>query len=66
MRVIVNWSLCDGNGCCAQKAPELFTLDESGTLHVLQETFGDEWAQRADQAVQACPKCALSIASSET
>lgn len=61
MKVVVNWSLCDGNGNCAKEAPQLFALDESDTLQVLQETFGEELRAKADAAVHACPKHALSL-----
>ena len=62
MRMVVNWSLCDGNGLCARQAPQLLTLDESDTLHVLQETFGASDLEAARRAVKVCPKAALSIA----
>jgi ferredoxin len=62
MKIVVNWSLCDGNGLCARQAPELLALDKNDTLHVLKENFGQEYLERAQQAVQVCPKAALSIA----
>ena len=65
MKIVVNWSLCDGNGLCAKAAPELLALDADGSLHVLKETFGDESIERARKAVQVCPKCALSVADGE-
>ena len=34
MKVVVNWSLCEGNGNCAAIAPELFALDDDDILHV--------------------------------
>jgi ferredoxin len=61
MKVVVNWGLCDGNGNCAQAAPEIFRLDEDDNLEVLQETFGEELRQKAEAAVRACPKNALSL-----
>ena len=61
MRIVVNRSLCDGNGLCAREAPDLFLVDEQDELHVLKESFGAELLEAAQRAVKACPKAALSI-----
>ena len=61
MRIVVNWSLCDGNGLCAKEAPKILAVDEHDVLHVLKETFGEEDRRHAQQAVKVCPKAALSI-----
>ena len=62
MHFVVNWSLCDGNGLCGKQAPKLLALDDQDSLHVLQETFGEEDRESAERAVKVCPKAALSIA----
>ena len=62
MRVVVNWSLCDGNGNCAAEAPELLSLDDKDRLHVLRETFGEDQRKNAEAAVRVCPKRALRLA----
>lgn len=62
MKVVVNWTLCDGNGNCAKQAPELFALDADDSLHVLKENFGEEHRAKAAAAVRSCPKNALSLA----
>lgn len=62
MRMVVNWSLCDGNGLCARQAPQLLALDENDALHILKETFGEAELESARRAVKVCPKAALSIA----
>ena len=61
MKIIVNRSLCDGNGNCAKEAPELFALDQYDVLHVLRENFGEELRAKAEAAVRVCPKHALSL-----
>lgn len=61
MKIVVNWSMCDGNGNCATEAPEILSLDSNDMLHVLKETFGEELRQKAAAAVRACPKHALSL-----
>ena len=61
MRIIVNRSLCDGNGLCAREAPDLFLLDDQDELHILKDSFGTDALEAAQRAVRACPKAALSI-----
>jgi ferredoxin len=65
MKIIVDWSLCDGNGLCALQAPELLELDDNDHLSLLQERFDEKLLGKAEAAVKACPKCALSIAYDE-
>lgn len=65
MRIVVNWSLCDGNGNCAKEAPELFAIDENDTMRLLRETFGEEHRAGAEAAVRACPKNALTLLAQE-
>jgi ferredoxin len=61
MKVIVNRSLCDGNGNCVREAPELFAMRDDDTLQVLNETFDDAYRAKAEAAVQSCPKNALKL-----
>ncbi len=61
MRIEVNMSLCDGNGLCAVEAPELLALDERDELHILKDSFGEDLREKAQRAVNACPKAALRI-----
>ena len=61
MRIVVNWSLCDGNGNCAAAAPDIFALDDDDQLQILQESFGDALRNGAETAVRSCPKHALSL-----
>ena len=61
MKVVVNWSLCDGNGNCAAAAPELFRLDDDDEMHLLREEVDEDLRARAERAVRACPKNALSL-----
>ena len=62
MRIVVDRATCDGNGCCAQAAPDLFVLDDHDSLHVLSETVSEERRAAAEAAVRSCPKNALSLA----
>ena len=61
MRIVVNRSLCDGNGLCAREAPKLFSVDEHDALHVLKENLDEKDREPAERAVKACPKAALRI-----
>jgi len=61
MKVVVNRSLCDGNGNCAAAAPEIFALDDDDQLEVLRESFGEELRDKVEAAVRSCPKNALSL-----
>jgi ferredoxin len=61
MKVIVNRTLCDGNGNCAREAPALFAMRDDDTLQVLQETFDEAYRAKAEAAVQSCPKNALKL-----
>jgi ferredoxin len=61
MKIVVNRLLCEGNGVCAEKAPELLAMDENDEVHILKESFGEELRAKADAAVRICPKHALRI-----
>ena len=61
MKITVNRALCDGNGNCAVAAPELFLLDDNDELLVLNDSPGEALRGKAEAAVRACPKNALSL-----
>jgi ferredoxin len=65
MRILINRSLCDGNGLCAKEAPSLLSLDENDSPHLLRESFAEEHLALAGRAVKACPKAALSLTESD-
>lgn len=61
MKLVVEWSLCDGNGVCTMEAPEMLQLNEQDELVVLSDTFGPEMEAKVEAAVRVCPKHALRI-----
>jgi ferredoxin len=61
MKLVVNWPLCDGNGVCAREAPELLYMDEQDFLIVSSHVVTEELRSKAEAAVRACPKRALSL-----
>jgi ferredoxin len=63
-KVVVDFDLCESNAICMGIAPEVFEVRDDDFLYVLQEEPADELRGRVDEAVQRCPKQAISIAES--
>jgi ferredoxin len=61
-RVVVDYDLCESNAICMQVAPEVFEVRDDDFLYLLNETPGDDVRPRIEEAVQRCPKQAISIA----
>ncbi len=63
MRVILDRDRCQGVGICESIRPDVFELDDAGELEVHTPVVRDA-ADRNDlqQAVEACPTQALSLA----
>ena len=62
MRVVVDRNLCEGNGVCADVAPEVFVVGDDDQARVLLERPGDELRAKVTEAVRRCPRQALKIA----
>jgi ferredoxin len=62
MRIVVDRDKCTGLGMCEAEAPDLFEIDDEGTLVVLDERPEEEQRSALQAAVEACPTEALSIA----
>ena len=69
-RLHIDWTACDGRGLCVELLPEALTRDDWGYPLVKQAGSGgrgnvdidDAHAGAARDAVQLCPKLALSLA----
>ena len=61
MRIVVDHDKCTGLGMCEAEAPELFEVQDDGSLTVLNETPGEGERAEAEAAVASCPTEALSI-----
>jgi ferredoxin len=62
MEVILDESLCDGHGLCAETAPEVFDLrDEDDVATVLEQSPGEEQRKHVAKAALLCPKGAIRI-----
>ncbi len=61
MRVVVDFDLCESNAVCMQIAPEVFEVRDDDFLYILNETPGEELRGKLEEAVQRCPKQAISL-----
>ncbi len=61
MRIEVDRDGCEANGVCEQIAPDMFRVGEDDQLQILRPEPGPDLQDKARQAVQRCPKAALSI-----
>ena len=61
-RVVVDFDLCESNAICMQVAPEVFEVRDDDFLYILEEAPGEALRAKVDEAVQRCPKQAISIA----
>ncbi len=61
-RVVVDFDLCESNAICMQVAPEVFEVRDDDFLYILQEEPPEELRPEVEEAVQRCPKQAISIA----
>lgn len=61
-RIVVDFDLCESNAICMQVAPEVFEVRDDDFLYILDESPGDDMRATVDEAVQRCPKQAISVA----
>jgi ferredoxin len=61
MRLIVDQTRCSALGICESLAPELFEVQDDGSLAILDEHPTGSRCQAARDAVEGCPTEALSI-----
>ncbi len=62
MRVVVDYDLCESNAVCMGIAPDIFEVRDDDFLYVLDETPDESKRSKVEEAVQRCPKQAISIA----
>jgi ferredoxin len=61
IQVQVDAARCDGFGYCEQQAPEVFQLDDEGTVVALLSDIPEELAGKVEGATRACPVAALRL-----
>ena len=62
MRVVVDYDLCESNAVCMGIAPDIFEVRDDDFLYVLDENPPESSRAKLEEAVQRCPKQAISIA----
>lgn len=61
MRIVVDYDLCESNAVCMGIAPDIFEVRDDDFLYVLDETPPESARARVVEAVQRCPKQAISL-----
>ena len=61
-RIAVDRERCVGSGACEALAPDVFEVDDDGVLVVHRAEPSGEELGDVEEAVQACPTRALSLA----
>jgi sterol 14-demethylase len=61
MRIVIDRDLCQGHGNCMGEAPEVFEVDETGKLTVLEERPPEALRAKIELAARYCPTSAITI-----
>jgi ferredoxin len=61
MRVLVDHSLCEGNGRCVEAAPGIFQVRDDDRSYVLEEQPPESLRAKVALAVRLCPRQAIHI-----
>lgn len=61
MKVVVDFDLCESNAICMGIAPEVFEVRDDDFLYILDETPPEAIRERLQEAVQGCPRAAISL-----
>ena len=61
LTILVSQDLCESNGVCVAKAPDVFVLQDDDVVHVKIQHPGADQLDAVRAAVRACPKAALSV-----
>ncbi len=61
MKVVVDFDLCESNALCMGVAPEVFEVREDDFLYILDENPPEALRERLNEAVQACPRAAITL-----
>jgi ferredoxin len=61
MKVKVDFDLCESNAVCMGIAPEVFEVRDDDFLYILDENPPEALRPKLEEAVQACPRAAISL-----
>lgn len=59
--VRADFEVCQGYANCVMTAPEVYDIDDDGTVVLLKEEISDDERAKVQEAVNSCPVSALSI-----
>ena len=65
LHIVVDPTMCEANGVCAEVLPEVLDLGDDDVLRVRLRTMPPGLLERAREAVRVCPKQALRLAGEE-
>ena len=60
-RLLADFEACQGYGNCITGAPDVYDIDDDGTVVLLVEEIPDADRARVEEAARSCPVNALSI-----
>ncbi len=60
-KIVVDHDKCTGLGICESIAPDVFEVDDDGSLLLLEEEPAENRRDELREAVDGCPTGALSI-----
>jgi ferredoxin len=61
MRVVVDHNLCEGNGLCAEVAPQVVELRGDDRSYVLTQSPPQDLRTKIQLAVTLCPRQAIRL-----
>jgi ferredoxin len=61
MKVVVDHNLCEGNGRCAEVAPQVFELRDDDRSYVLMQSPPQELRAKIQLATTLCPRQAIRL-----
>jgi ferredoxin len=61
VRISVDRTRCESNAVCTGVAPSVFEIDDDDVMHVLVELPPSDLLGAVQEAVQQCPKQAISL-----
>jgi ferredoxin len=62
VKVSIDLDLCQSHAVCMDEAPEVFRVDDDGTVRVLQEEPPEALRRAVEDAQRYCPTAAIQIA----
>jgi ferredoxin len=60
LKIIIDYDACESNAVCMGIAPDIFEVRDDDFLYVLKEEVPDDRREEVQQAVDMCPKQAIS------